>query len=200
MSAQIPTIASPNACAWATVAAPAPQSFPTILSGPTVDAFSVKVNKVSALLEVVCRYAFGAYCVLEGLTLSTAGGSLVVSVQIGLAAIDGIVPVSTIVPYTAPASQATVNLWLKQDGTVTHTLDSTPPVTKCVFLGQVTTNGSGVTAQTYEGVIYAMGGSIWRTLAAPPADSPPAGVRLFTQVGTDTYIWNGSAHKKFTLT
>lgn len=194
----IPTPVSTSACTWATSSAsPTPQSFPTINTGATVDAFSVKVNKTSALLETLCRYAFGGYCVLEGLTFSYAGLSLTVAV--GLAAVDGIVAVYSALLYSLPDNQATVNIWLKSDGTLTHTLNATPPAGKAVYIGQVTTSGGSVTAATTEGVLYARCGGLWRTMSATPSDSPPSTTRVFTQVGTDLYIWNGTAHKQITL-
>lgn len=197
---QIPSPASLPDCSWATASAePTPQAFPTILTG-IVDALSTKVNKTSALLEVLCRYGIGGFAVLEGLTLTVSGSSLNVTVEKGLAAIDGIVALSSAAVYAVPASQATVNLWLKQDGTVTHTLTSTPPAGKCAFIGQVSTNGSGVTANSTEGVLYSRSGSLWRTLLSAPVDSLPAAYRVFTQVGADIYVWDGSAHKKITLT
>lgn len=175
--------------------APTPETLPTIDQGSM--EYPQDINTSSALLEVLCRYAFGGYCVLEGLTVSAVG--LLVTVAVGFAAIDGIVPLRSVRTTSVSASQLTVNIWLKQDGTVTSTNDATPPAGKVLYIGQVTTDGSGVVSQTYDGVVYGRGGSLYRTLAAPPADSPPSTMRLWTQVGNDLYFWNGTVHKQVTL-
>lgn len=190
-----PTLAAPS---WALVASPLPEVFPEITSGTGI---SDKVNMTSSLLEVLCRYALGGYCVLEGYVFTVSGASLTVTIGAGLAVIDGVVRNTVAYAYTStPASQATVNIWLKQDGTFTHTLDATPPAGKVLYIGQVTTDGTGVTAHIYEGVVYAMGGSLWRTLTSAPTDTLDSASRIFTQVGADIYVWSGSAHKKITLT
>lgn len=194
----IPIPAGPGDCTWALAVDPTPESFPEILSGNIVDAFGPKVNKTAALLEVLCRYGIGGYAVLEGLEIDDDGLDLTIAV--GLAAIDSVIPVRTELNYTVPASEATVNIFLKQDGTLAHSLTSAPPAGKVLYIGQVTTNVSGVTAMTTHGVVYSKGGCLWRTMSAIPSDSPPAGARLFTQVGADVYLWDGSDHRLISLT
>lgn len=194
---QIPTPTNPNDCTWATAETKNPQSFTPIVSGS--EAISEGQNANTALLEVLCRYAFGGFCVLEGLAVDYDSASLNVTIGVGLAAIDGIIPVSVPIVRDVPESQPVVNLWLKQDGTCTYALDDTPPAGKAVYIGQLETDADGVINFTDEGVVYGRGGSLWRTLSEAPTDTPPDTARLFTQVADDLYVWDGSAHRQITL-
>jgi hypothetical protein len=168
---------------------------PVVASGDL--AFRDKVNRQAAFLEALCRHALGAYCLLEGCAVSSPSG-LTVQVATGLAVVDSVVSLASPVSYVVPASQTAVYLWLKSDGTVTHTLTTTPPAGKAAYLGQVATSGSAVTAIDTDGVIWARGGSLWRVLPSAPADSPGADVRLFTRVGTAVYLWDGAGHRLLT--
>lgn len=194
----IPVPPSLASLSWALASDPVPAVLQPLSSGTGI---TDKVNLNSTLVEVLCRYAIGGNAVLYGFDFVVDPGTLVVTVNPGLAVIDGIVRRTASFDYTStPASESTVNIFLKQDATFDHSLDATPPAGKVLYLGQVSTDGTGVVSNTYEGVVYARGGALWRELSSAPGDTLDSGMRLFTQVGTDVYLWDGSDHRLVSLT
>lgn len=136
--------------------------------------------------------------ILTGLTLTNSG--LTLTVAAGKAIIGGLVEVTANTNYTLPASQPTVFIWLKQDGTIAHTTSTTAPGYAAVLLGSCETNGSGVVGSFDEsGVIKIVDGLSWRQTgdAGAPSDSPGSGRRIFTKnSGGAIYLWDGAAHVK----
>lgn len=135
----------------------------------------------------------GAYCVLSGLTV-TAGSGLTANIADGYAAIDGVVGVSSLPAYVLPASQAEIYLWLKQDGTLTHTVTTTPPSGKVCLLSRLATSGSAVTSVDTNIAFRSLGGALWRTTpdASTPSDTPGSATREFRKTNRGGYVWTGS--------
>lgn len=161
------------------------------------------INDHAARADLAGR-VFGAYFVLDGLTIS-AGTGLKVTVAWGTAMIDGPVqPAGGINPgtgatqsvdVTVPGSTAKVYIWLKRDGTLTTTTTKTPPSsTPCVCLGFAVTGVSTVTSVDMSGVLR--GGILHRTStdSGAPTDTPPSSLRIVTKTATGLYYWDGSSH------
>lgn len=181
---QIPTIAhSPTS--------------PTILSAiaqGATDGFS-KANKMAAVLEVALGMMCGAAAIISGCGITSAG--LTVTIGTGWAFVNGLVDVASAVTHVVPAS-STSYLWLMQAGTANHTATTTPPAGACAYLGKVVTSGSAVTSSDTYGVVYALGGLLWRTTddAGAPPDSPSSALRMISKTAGGLYLWTGAAHTK----
>lgn len=193
-----PTVPALPAASWIYDADAEPEVASPIV---TMDEdYKRKINRHAAAIEAFGR-SHGAWHVVEGLGLSMPGG-LEVEVAQGMASIDGYVVVRAATAVVVPQSTAAIHLWLTQsvngdgEGTVLVRTDTSPPPSvKALYLGQAATNATDVTSVGRHGVLVARGGGLWRTLPSAPADSPPAGCRVWTQVGTTVYLWDGTSHR-----
>jgi hypothetical protein len=183
----LPSLPSQSALLTATVS---PQVTVTVPS--TID-FLTTVNSNSGHYELLYR-ALGPG-VLTGLVIS-AGTGLNVSITAGAAVFDGVFWLAATTTYSVPASQAAVYLWISSAGAISHTLTTTAPTGRYVYLGQVVTSGSAVTSVDRNGVLTVTPMGIERTLAATPSDTLPTGYRVYTWVSTALYLWNGTAHRQ----
>lgn len=158
-------------------------------------SLSAKWNRNALAVELIGRLGCGTYCILNGLTISTGTG-LSLGVAAGQAAIDGVVEIDTATTYTVPASQAYIGIWLKQDGTLTHSLTTTPPSGGKCYLGSCVTSGSAITSVDFSGVLYSRGAIAVRTTAdtGVPGDSPAASLVFITYTAAGAYIWNGTSY------
>ena len=176
-----------------------PVVYPAISTGDTAN-YSTYLNDISARAEAAARYAVGGNCVLSGLTLSSSG--LTITVATGMAFIDGVVKLtsSDTRTKTVLASQSVAWLWLRQDKSIEVKYDTSIPSGSVVCLGKVSTDVSGVTDTQYDGVIYANGGSLYRTTYDDfaPTDSPGSTIRLISKSNFGTYYWDGSSWLEIT--
>lgn len=175
------------------------QDSPYGYSGVTQSAVgtisSSQVNYSLAQLSQVAKYGAGGYGVASGYTYSSATG-LTVTVAAGIAMIDG--PVESKTSQTIVVDDnASVWVWLKQDGTLTKSTSTSVPTGGKVALFRVTTSGGSVTANDQSGVVSIVpGGGLWRQTAdaGAPTDSPPASIRLYTLTAGGVYFWDGTRH------
>lgn len=186
---------------WPVPVAAAPAHTPTspaILTAGAAGTTSgfVYYNKTAAILEAALGVVAGTPAIVNGLAVS-AGSGLTANIATGWAVLDGLVDVATALTYSCPVS-TTAYLWLRQNGTITHTTSTTPPSGKAVYLGNVTTNASAITAVSLLGVVKFSGGMLWRETneAGAPADSPPAALRMWTKTTGGLYLWTGAAWTK----
>jgi hypothetical protein len=146
---------------------------------------------------------------MTGLVLS-AGTGLSVNISFGTANIGGPVQpdgsvvfgVPSAISYNVPASQSNVFIWLKQDGSITHTLSTTAPGGgPSVYLGWCSTSASAVTAVSRDGVLTLISGALHRTTTdnGMPTDTLPSGVRVYTKTAFNTYFWDGSGHRPVSI-
>lgn len=172
-----------------------PEVLPEI-STADLTTFSASVNENSAATDLLTRLSVGGYGIVEGLTIGNSG--LTLTIAVGKALIDGVVVLESADTRTivVPSSTSTVYVWLRQSKSLTYTTNTTPPSGKALLLGRVTTDGSGVTATDYSGVIYVRGGQCWRSTGDTwaPTDTPPADMRLWTVTSGGTYYWDGTKH------
>lgn len=185
--APLPTLASPQAVLAGSAS---PVLAPEITLAADM-SWAAKSNAAAAMMEAVARTMTG---VVSGLTLS-AGVGLNIAVADGVGLCGGVLEGKTLPALTLPSSTSAW-VWLKTDGTLTYTTGTTALATPGLMLGRVTTDASAVTAIDYSGVLYILGGMMWRTTgdAGAPGDSPAATTRLWTKTAGGTYLWNGAAH------
>lgn len=159
-------------------------------------------NRNALSIELLGRKGCGTYCVLYGCGFATSA-SLNLTIAKGQVYCDGVVEIGTVSgsslldkTYAVPASQTDVYIWAKQDGTITHSLTTSPPTGGKVYLGWCSTSGSAVTAVDFSGVMYTMGSIALRNTAdtGTPGDTPPATLTFLTQTSVGTYLWNGTAY------
>lgn len=164
----------------------------TFSQGNTV--ISNKLNYNSKLIELIGRYGSGAYGVIKGLTLSYTTG-LILTIASGRGLCDGIVEKSSSVTLNLPDNKANLYIWISQTGTITYVDGSlTPPYTRGIFLGTVTTSGGNITSTDTAGVVYLLAGGIpWREVGdtGSPASTPP-NMALLTKSQLLTYVSTSS--------
>jgi hypothetical protein len=161
------------------------------------------LNRNANNLDLLATFGGGGFGILTGLALS-AGSGLNVSISAGLAAGGGLIELASVYTLPVPGNHPgttdvtdRVWIWIQQNGTPTYTLNTTPPSVRCVLLGSVTTDGSGVTSVDTSGVLYLKGGSLWRETAdpGPPGDSPSATLTLFTKTPGGVFFWDTVSHR-----
>lgn len=159
------------------------------------DPFTPYWNQNAAMLDLATRSGSGGYGLVYGGVISDGGG-LNASVTGAVALIDGIVAKKTFALLALPASQPRVWIWLKQDRTLQYTTTTTKPTAKCVLLGSLATNGSGVIGGSIDtsGVVYFASGLFFRETAdlGQPSDSPDASVRVTTKTLGGLFFWDGT--------
>lgn len=167
-----------------------------VSQGETAGLFA-KINSNTASMNVLARVLSGLFAIGEGLGVNPGSG-LTATIDDGYAVIDGVVPVSGAQPYVLPASQADVWLWLKQDGTFTHTLTTTPPAGKSCLLAHLSTDGSSVLSCDPTVAYRLRSGMVWRetTDDGPPTDLPSDEHRTFRKTSAGTYVWDGEEWKE----
>ena len=157
-----------------------------------------KITLNAAIQDAASRYGGGGvYGINNGLALSGTTTAYTLTVAQGQASIDGPVQVPAAgVTYTLPGSQSHIYVWLKQDGTVTHSLTTAVPTGGKVYLGHCVTDGSGITAIDMAGVVQLHSGVPFRLSgdSGGPTDSPSSRLTILTKTAFGTYLWNGTAH------
>lgn len=169
----------------------------TIASGTSV--ISAKWNQNADRIDLLATYGGGGFAICTGLTLS-AGSGLTLNIAAGLAAIGTYAEkaASTLaVPDNHNTATDRVWIWLSQAGAISSTLTTTPPTTRCVCLGSVTTFGGVITGVDTSGVMYLRGGALWRETAdlGPPTDSPIATLSFHAKTPGGIFEWDGSAYR-----
>ncbi|MBX7132623.1 MAG: hypothetical protein K1X67_08120 [Fimbriimonadaceae bacterium] len=158
------------------------------------DPFTPEWNQNAAMLDLATRSGSGGYGLVYGGVISDGGG-LNASVTGAVALIDGVVAKKTFALLSLPASQPRVWIWFKQDKTLQYTLTTTKPTAKCVLLGSLATDGSGVIAGSIDtsGVVYFASGVFFRETAdlGQPSDSPDSTVRVMTKTSGGLFFWDG---------
>lgn len=158
-----------------------------------VTGFVSAFNGQGRRVDVLSR-SFGLFAVISGLAIS-AGSGLSLNVATGYALIDGVVEVSA-QAYVVPASQSRIWMWVRQNGTVVHTLTSTPPSSKSLYIGSVVTSGSAITSvDAVDGVQCLKGGVVFRSTSDVeiPNASGPSGQILVCRTLGGTFLWDGAA-------
>jgi len=159
------------------------------------DNFTPFWNQNAAMLDLATRTGSGGYALAYGGVVS-AGTGLLASVTGLIAIMDGIVAKKSFADLSLPASTDPVWIWVKQDGTLQYTTTTTPPSSKCVLLGSLATDGTGVVGSIdTSGVVYMRSGMPYRETAdvGRPSDSPDASLRLYTKTLAGLFLWSGSA-------
>lgn len=169
------------------------QVFKVLVQGTT--SLSAKWNRNALASELIGRWGCGTYCIINGLTISTGSG-LNLAVAAGQALIDGVVEISSATTYTVPANQALIFIWLKQDGTLTHSLTTAVPTGGKVYIGNCTSGASSISAVDFSGVMYSRGGMAMRTTAdtGVPGDTPSSSLVFITYTSAGAYLWNGTSY------
>lgn len=165
-----------------------------VVQGATT--FAAYWNRNALSIELIGRWSCGTFCVINGLTLGTGSG-LALAVAAGQAMMSGVVEVPTATTYTVPANQARVFIWLQQDGTLTHTLTTTPPAGTVCFIGSCVTGASSISSVDTSGILYSLGPIAQRETAdtGTPGDAPAAGLAFLTKTTNGVYLWNGVAYQ-----
>lgn len=173
----------------------APALFPDETGQATVS--KTRVNAISKKVEAASAGGVGAYAVDYGLVLTDSGTSLVASVSAGQATIDG--PVILNAAGTVTLADNAYNwIYLLQNGTLTKTSSATDtppanPSATCVFLGRVTVASGAITQIDGSGVMYFLGGYLYRRTgdADMPADTPPSTLAFSCITQSATFRWSG---------
>lgn len=197
IASDCPLPIAPGAFPWPAdcyAGADEPDVAPGLTSGDV--AMTPKWNQVASMLDLAARTGSGAYALAFGTGVISAGTGLLIETTGAIAAIDGVVAVKAFAPKAVPDDTARVWLWLRQNGTLDHTVTTTPPTSKCVLLGSCVTASGLVTSVDTSGVVYCAGGQVWRETAdiGPPTDSPPSSSRIITRTETGVYLWDGVRH------
>jgi len=197
LASQVPVPASAPApadiagCTSSTTTAP--------ISGE-VTAFGSGVLSAESLNELLAVDSVNAlgggngFGILQGLGIS-AGTGLTANVAAGTALLAW--PVQRQAgSYVLPDDQALVFLWLKGDGTLTHTLTTTPPSGNALHIGTFTTVAGAITLVDASGVVFVRDGIRWRQTydLGQPTDTPGAGTAFLTRTRTGLWLWDGSAY------
>ena len=165
-----------------------------------VTAFSSGILSAESLNELLAVDSVGAiaggngFGIVHGLTVS-AGTGLTVDIAAGTAFLAW--PVQRQAGTNVlPDNQALVFLWLKGDGTLTHTLTTTPPAGNALHIGTFTTLAGAITLVDTSGVVYIRDGLRWRQTydAGQPSDTPAAGTAFLTRTRTGLWLWDGTSY------
>lgn len=174
------------------------QDSPNGYSGVTQSAVgtisSSQVNYSLAQLAQVAKYGGGGYARVSGYDYGGASG-LLVTVNAGIAMIDG--PVESKAAQTITVDDnASVWVWLKQDGSLTKSTSTSVPTGGKVALFRVTTVSGSVTANDQSGVVSIVNGCLERQTGdtGAPGDSPSSSLRLWTHTTSGIYFWDGTRH------
>lgn len=174
-----------------------PGHTPTGVSAFTPSSFAAStMNKLLASMSIIGTSGGNGYGILTGIVVSESSG-LTVAVTAGTAMLGAPVQIGA-TTYVLPASQSTIGLWLKADGTLTHTLTLTPPSGSPLLIAVCSTSGSAITMIDVGGVVRIRDGIRLRTTGdiGAPADTPAADVRVWTQTRTGLYLWDGIRHQR----
>jgi hypothetical protein len=196
LSSEVPICAPATAPVSIAAALADGSVFPEVsqkITAGQVTGFVSAFNGQGRRVDVLSR-SFGLFAVISGLAIS-AGTGLSLNVATGYALIDGVVEVAA-QAYVVPASQTRVWMWVRQNGTVVHTLTSTAPSAKSLYIGSVVTSGSAITSvDSVDGVQCLKGGVVFRQTSDTgiPAASGPSGQILVNRTSGGTFLWDGSA-------
>lgn len=128
--------------------------------------------------------------------LLSAGVGLLAHVAAGEVLIGGPVQVAA-QNVVVPDNTDTVWIWALQNATVIAVASSlTPPAGNACLLGAVKTVGGAVFSTDASGVVYMLGGQLWRQTADTdaPGDVPPTSVILLTKTQSGVHQWQGDTH------
>lgn len=174
-----------------------PATFSTLspgASGP--GSLTTPFNRNAAQAACIAEGGGGGYAVESGLTLATAG-SLSLPIAAGRANIRGRITLPAATTHAVTASTARVYLWLSATGTITAVNNSvTPPSGDQCFIGSCVTGTSSILSVDFSGVMYLLGGALWRATAdaGMPADTPPATISFYNVTAGGLYLWSGSRY------
>jgi hypothetical protein len=174
-------------------------TFNPIVSGST--PIALQLNQAFAQCAGIAGFGGSGYAVCNGVTLTAPGSGLTLAVSTGVVNIMGLIqyPGGSVI---VPDNTSMVYIWMLQNGSVTYTTTTTPPVTNCVYIGNCTTSGGNITVVDYTGVCYAIGGVLLRYTndRSAPTDTPNVGTSFHTITQAGTYHWNGSVYNSLTPT
>ena len=169
------------------------------ITPPAISPFSggvlsaASLNQLLSYVNLAARAGAGAG-VMDGLGLSQTSG-LVLNIAAGTAMVGAPVRLEAST-YTVPASQSTIFIWLKSDGTLTHTLSSTPPSGTVLNLGWCASSGSAITSIDQSGIMRIVDGVRYRVLAGygKPSDSPSSSTAFFHFNQGGAWFWSGTRY------
>lgn len=169
-----------------------PNVLEAVSTGATTRLTTI-INTNSAVTEELGKAILGAHAIFEGLTITTSG--LVMTFAAGKAYVGGMI-VKAQTTYTLPANQSNVWVWLKQDGTFTHTTTSTQPSGENMLVAHAVTGASSITSSDQDGVYRWRNGLLERTTADTdvPTDSPASTLRVATKTAGGSFLWTGTEH------
>jgi hypothetical protein len=152
------------------------------------------LNENSGRQDLLGRFGGGGNAVIHGLVLS-AGTGLSVNVSAGTAMLDGAVP------FNASALGSLTNntrnhIWLERGGNLSATTTLTAPGTTYCYLGSALTAAEVVSSLDQSGVLYLLGGRLFRRTAdtTVPADTPPAQLQFFHRGASKLWFWDGTSY------
>lgn len=187
---QVPLIASATD---STTPAVLPSSLAPFATGMTTDVPQL-LNKLLTALHLATAYGGNGFGVVSGLELAPTVG-LLLGVQAGTAMLGAPVQVEEM-DYPLPDDQPLVYVWVKQDGTITHSLTTASPEANALHIGTCTTLDGEITMCDKSGVVYVRTGHLYRETAdrGAPKDLP-GGIILHTKTEAGVYAWTGSRHE-----
>lgn len=166
----------------------------TIAAGMNAAALITVVNDHAARCDIAAIAQIGLPCILNGLALSDGGG-LSLAVSQGQAMVKGIVEyMGGTVSLSASTSS---RVWLETNGSLSVGNTSYVPASPAVYLGLVTTDGTGITDFELAGVFSLVGGLPSRVVgdAFKPSDTPAASSPMqVTRTDTARWLWDGGQY------
>ncbi|MBS1703580.1 MAG: hypothetical protein JST12_18085 [Armatimonadetes bacterium] len=165
----------------------------TISSGLLATYLSKDVNDHAVRLDIMGRGGSSAG-IVRGLDLSGDTTSLTLTVAAGQAYAPALLEVDA--QTTTMTASATNQVWLLSNGTIASGTGGYVPGSYGIFLGTVTTDGTGITAIDFSGVFYFSGGLPWRASADGfrPTDSPTCPFMFLARTFGGFWLWDGSRY------
>lgn len=167
---------------------------PSLVAGDTT-ALLTKFNEVAARVDLVGRYGGGGYAIGEGLAIS-AGSGLTLNISEGWTTIEsGEYYLGGSVTLTN--NIARVWLWISQAGAIVQVNNSTtPPAGAHALLGSAVTSGGSITSVDQSGVLYLVGGTLFRRTAdtSLPGDTPSSKLQFIHRGASKLWWWDGSQY------
>jgi hypothetical protein len=152
-------------------------------------AIRPNLNENGGRQDMQSRYGGGGYAIATGLAIS-AGSGLTLNIAAGHAQIDGVVPVAAISVTLTDAGRNWI--WCSRAGAITVVFNSlTPPAGAYCLLGSALTSGGSISSVDQSGVLYLIGGTLWRKTAdtTTPGDTPPASLQFIHEGGSSKVWW-----------
>ncbi|MBI1332691.1 MAG: hypothetical protein GC165_07405 [Armatimonadetes bacterium] len=165
----------------------------TISSGLLGNYLAAYFNDHAARLCIQSRGGAPAG-IVKGFDLSGDTTSLTLTIAAGQAFAPDLV--ESIAQTKTMSLSETADVWLLANGTVSSGATPYTPVTYAIYLGSVTTDGTGITAIDFTGVLYLDGGLPWRASSDPfkPSDSPTSEFMFVAKTLSARWLWDGSKY------